>query len=382
MSRHFTIPTMLRMTPNELLKQFFDRLGHRLLALDWRKLGERQVEPILTTMSWLSREAQEQIESSLASIFELSCETGWQNILHVARERGENKLAQEVPRDSCVYARAMWVWIHKPEVFEQALMVHEVEALPRCRRRTGLPLLTPRITSATKHELGVAFSTCLRREEGRGQNCSVEHFQRRDGADVFVAYTDDFVRTVMAHDEQGRLIPRSFQQTFEIVFAYHAAKGMLEHFATVAPLVKPKLEALFGQIILGADLAEQAYRRPFDLNRLKDRYFCLETDPLDHVKVSIPKLRFDVPDGPRVTVEPKENIYDEIDTCFSDKVTLEDVTISQATLLFHFLPYPGRRPGKLRCEMTHPDHCNIRSWRPDRREIGCKYLRRWRIADV
>ena len=42
MTRHFTIPTMLRMTPNLLLKQFFDRLGIQLIALDWRRLGEWQ----------------------------------------------------------------------------------------------------------------------------------------------------------------------------------------------------------------------------------------------------------------------------------------------------------------------------------------------------
>jgi hypothetical protein len=388
MTRHFTIPTMLRMTPNELLQQFFQRLGHQLIALDWRKLGERQIEPIKLTIGWLPREAQDQIESSLAAVFELSCETGWQDILQADREIGQADLATVMPAQTCVYGRAMWTWLHRPEVFEQALLMHKVESLPRWRKRKGLPLLTPRITPATLRELGKALANCLRREEGRGQKCTVEYFRGRTGADVFVAYPDDFVRTVMAHDEQGNLIARSFQPTFEIVFAYHGEEGTLELFAKVAPVVKPKLETIFGQIILGADLGPQGYSRPFDLNRLKDRYFSLETDPVDQVSVSIERLRFDVAHQGRVTVEPDRhgrggNIYEVIDECLNgDTVCWDEVDVSLATFRFEFESRKGRRPGSLQFDVVSPNRCNIKSNRPERIELTRKYLRRWRIADV
>jgi hypothetical protein len=388
MSRHFTLPTMLRMTPNNLLHQFFQRLGHTLPAIDWLRLRDRQVQPLLSGLACLSREAQEQIESALASIFELSCERGWQAILDAARQFGEAEPAQRFPDRSSAYARAMWTWLHRPEVFDHALMMHEVEGLARWRKRTGLPILEPRITSDTVRELGIALSKCLRREEGRGHNCTVEYYRRRDGADVFVAYPDDFVRTVMAHDKKGRLLPRSVHQTFEIVFAYQSENGTLELFAKVAPLVKPKLECLFGQIILGADLGPKAHTQPFNLNRLKDRYFCLETDPHDRVSVSIKRLRLDVPQRGRLTVEPDStgrggDVYEVIDDCLNDEaVSWDDVKISLATFYFRFEGRPGSKPSTLKFDVAYPDRCSIKSSRPERIEMTRKYLRRWRIANV
>ncbi|MCL6503249.1 MAG: hypothetical protein K6T86_11225, partial [Pirellulales bacterium] len=44
MSRAFSIPTVLRMVPNCLLKEFFQRLGHGDLGIAWEGLGEREIE--------------------------------------------------------------------------------------------------------------------------------------------------------------------------------------------------------------------------------------------------------------------------------------------------------------------------------------------------
>ena len=38
MIRHFTVRKMLRMTPNQLLREFFQRLGSQLLSVDWRRM--------------------------------------------------------------------------------------------------------------------------------------------------------------------------------------------------------------------------------------------------------------------------------------------------------------------------------------------------------
>jgi hypothetical protein len=388
MFRHFSVPKVLRMTPNRLLKEFFHRLGYELLSLDWRKVGERHVEPVLTAMSWLPRQAQDQIESALAQVFELACETGWRAILEVARQEGEDSTVLALVHKACSYERAMRIWLDLPKLFEQAALIHQVENLTRWRKRTGLPRLTPRITPASIRELSHALSQCLQREEGRGQNCTIEYFRRRDSADVFVAYPDDFVQTIVLHDDQGQLTPRSIRQTFEIVFAHVAEEGTLELFAQVAPSLKPKLESVFAQVILGADLDLRFTSRPYDLNRLKDRYFCLETDPGDHVTASISRLRLDVPKYGRFTVEPPNSgracdIFEVIDDCLNDRaVRWEDVDISLATFRFEFEAVGGRKPGSLSFDVTFPDHCAIKSRRPERIELTRKYLRRWRIARV
>jgi len=388
MSRHFTLRKMLRMTPNRFLQEFFQRLGHLPPCLDWRKVHERNVDPLLLSLGLLPPEAQVEIESALASVFELACETGWRAILEVARLDGKADQFLQLPDHACPYKRAMWTWLHQPHIFEQASIIHQVEHLTRWRKRTGLPRVVPQVTPESIQELARSLTQCLTREEGRGQNCTVEYFRRRDSADVFVAYPDDFVHTISMHDEAGSLVPSSVRPTFEIVFAYNAEEGTLELFAKVAPLLKPKLECLFGQVILRTDIGLRGAGRPYDLNQLKDRYFCLETDATDRVSASITKLRLDVPQLGWLTVEPAQSgrgsdVYEVIDECLNDQaVCWDDVNISQATFRFQFQPLVGRQPGTLSFDVTYPDHCSIRSRRPERLELMRKYLRRWRIARV
>src|SRR4029450_9281988 len=131
MIRHFSVPKVLRMTPNRLLKEFFGRLDHPLLSLDWRKVREYNVEPMLVAMSWLTREAQDEIESSLAAVFELACESGCRSIVEVARQDGQNDVFSGLPKHACCYERAMSTWLNHPQVFEQAALVHQVENLTR-----------------------------------------------------------------------------------------------------------------------------------------------------------------------------------------------------------------------------------------------------------
>jgi hypothetical protein len=358
-----------------------------IISLDWKRLGEWQVEPICLAITWLSPEQQAAVESTLAQIFELACDEGWEAILEAAIYSIENDLAGALPADASPYERAMWTWLHRPRLFEQALVNRRIDGLTRWHKRTGLPILTPRITPASVRELSVGLSQCLQREEGRGHKCTVEYFRRGDGTDYFVASPDDFVQTITTHDDQGNLIPRPLRQTFEIVFALRADEGSLELFAKVAPAVKPKLECVFGQIILGADLGEKDYRRPFDLNRLKDRYFCLETDPADRVCAKISRLRLDVPRYGWLTVEPKGqhfggDIFEVIDDCLNDHVVRwEHVNISMATFRFEF-NQAQKRNSTLTLDVTYPDRCAIRSRRPELIDLSRKYLRRWRIANV
>lgn len=388
MTRHFSMPTMLRMTPNELLKQFFERLGITLYSIDWKHLGERQPEPLQCALGWAPEQQQQQAESSLADIFELACEPGWQSILEAAIELGEPAYASQLPPEACYYERAMRTWLEHPEVFEQATFRHKVGGLTRGHKRTGLPLLKPRITPESTRELATGLSSCLRREEGRGRHCTVDYFRRSNGTDIFVAYPDDFLQTITTHDDNGRLVPRSIRKTFEMVFSLQAEEGKLELFAKVAPAIKPKLMCVFGQIILGADLSPKSYCQPFDLNRLKDRYFCLETDPADGISASISRLRLDVPRYGRFTVEPNarggpSDIYEVIDECLIGRaVSWDDVNISLATFRFQFARTTAKRTPPLSFEVTYPDHCNIRTRQPERIELTRKYLRRWRIANA
>lgn len=134
MSRQFSIPTVLRMVPNELLAQFFIRLGLGDLDIKWNELGEREPEPIIKEISQLSRSQQDTIEGALRSVFDLACESGIDAIFEAALKSGDLDLPQSIPSDVGPYAKAMWTWLHRVETFEAASMIHQVEHLSWWRR--------------------------------------------------------------------------------------------------------------------------------------------------------------------------------------------------------------------------------------------------------
>ncbi len=387
MTRHFTIRKMLRMTPNRLLQDFFQRLGHQLLSIDWRRVPERCDEALMVALDLLPQEAHDEMETAFSAIHELACETGVQTILEVARRDDHTHFVSLVPQAS-PYHIAMWTWLHFPALFDQAALVQSVDSLSRWRKRNDLPRVEPRRSPEAIRELACGISRFLRCEEGRGQNCTVEHYRRTNGTDVYVAYPDDFVQSIAMHDESGNLEPHAIRQTFEIVFAFHQQDGTLELYAKMPTQMKVKLESLFGQIILGEDIGPEPYGRPYDLNRLRDRYFCLETDPEDGLIASITSLRVKSLEWGKIGLEPLQNgrvhdIYDMADHCLNgEAVPWEQVDILKASFRFRFDPLQSRRAGTLEFDVTHPDHCTVRSRRPERVDIVRKYLKRWRIAHV
>ena len=187
---------------------------------------------------------------------------------------------------------------------------------------------------------------------------------------MYVAYPDDFVQSIAMHDESGNLEPHAIRQTFEIVFAFHQQDGTLELYAKMPTQMKVKLESLFGQIILGEDIGPEQYGRPYDLNRLRDRYFCLETDPEDGLTASITSFRVKSLEWGKIGLEPLQNgrvqdIYDMADHCLNgEAVPWEQVDILKASFRFRFDPLQSRRAGTLEFDVTHPDHCTVRSRRP------------------
>ena len=320
MTRHFTIRKMLRMTPNRLLQEFFQRLGVRLLSIDWRRLPELRDDALMVSVNLLPQDNQDEMEAALAAIHELACEAGVQTILEAARRNGRSDFVSLLPQAG-PYHLAMWTWLHFPSLFDQAALMQSVDNLTRWRKRKDLPRVEPRSSPEAINELACAISRFLRCEEGRGQNCTVEHYRRMGGTDYYVAYPDDFVQTIATHDESGKLQPHSIRQTFEIVFTYNREDGTLELFAKMPTNLKVKLESLFGQIVLGEDIGPQRYGRPYDLNRVKDRYFCLETDPEDGLTAAITALRVRSPDWGKIGLEPVQNghvhdIYDMAENLF------------------------------------------------------------------
>jgi hypothetical protein len=384
MSRQFSIPTVLRMVPNAFLGQFFERLQLGSLDIKWQELGEREIDPILKEIGVLSRAQQDTIEGALRSVFDLACETGIDAIFEAATKCGDLDLPTVMPKEASAYAKAIWTWLNRTEAFEKAVLIHQVDNLSWWRKRRDLPKKPADTSPMALERLGKAISDLLLLEQGRGQACTVEHFSRADGTDYFFAHPDDFVQNVTAHDDDGVLTPRTFRQTFVIVFAFNADDGTLELFARVAPKLKAKIENLFAWAVLDTELGTWTPEAAYELNHLKDRSVELATDPEDRIRVYIRKMRLSFKNSDRriwLEVEDDhDNIHDMIEECLNqENVSMDEVNITLATFTFEFLTLEGRKPGTLTFDVAWPSSCGLRNQRPERIEVAQKYLKRWKI---
>jgi len=194
------------------------------------------------------------------------------------------------------------------------------------------------------------------------------------------------VQNVAVHDDDGQLAPRTFRPTFGIVFAFRRDEGSLELCAKVPARLKRRLEEIFADTVLGADLGPWNPDAAYELDHLKYRTFRLETDPDDRLRVSIRRMRLSLKQNRRrIWVEvdvddPVDDIHTALEECLDEEhVPLSQVYVTQVTFCFEFLPLDGRAPGRMQFDVGYPNSCNLRSDRPERVELGQKYLKRWNI---
>ena len=386
MPRQFSLPTVLRMVPNALIRECFEVLGHTEFDPRWADLRRTEIDPILDYFDEVPAAQLDEIESVLHSVYDLSCPSGFDALVEAGLHCGVSDLTSLVPDDLCVYGRAMWTWLHYRPVFEKAQVIHQVANLSWWRKRNDLPSNEPDSSPEATEKLERDISTLLR-SQGRGKDCTVETMSRGD-VDYFFAYPDDFVRNVMVHDENSRLSVEAFRQTLMIVFAYNREDGSLETFAKLPKPIKERLEVIFADAILHWELGPHEPDAAYEMNQLKDAWFDLTPDPEDCLRVHIRRIRLSSKYcGRRVTVgignDPDDDIHKAIRECLNLQGTpLSEWNATQVTFCFEFLPKDGRKPGKHSFEVTYPRSCSLRNARPERVELIQKYLKRWKIDRI
>ncbi len=384
MSRVFSIPTVLRMVPKRLVRQFLDHLGHAALDIPWDGLRERDINPIVEALEGLNATQFDAVESALRAVHGLSCDTGIAAILEAAEMSDDVAVGADMPAEGGLYERAMWAWLRSQEVVTRAALIHEVETLPWWRRRDDLPRGEPNTSPDALDRLGRALSDLLVLAQGRGRVCTVESFARR-GTVYFFAHPDDHVQTVTAHDDDRRLAPRTFRRTFPIVFAFTPVEGALELFAKLPFRLKPRVEEAFAGTILGVDLGDWRPDASYELDGLKTENHSLVTDPADHLEVHIRQMRLSLKNSHRqITLRADPEWPGDMDRMLREVLNQEHVPLSAVhvtlvTFCFEFQPVDGRKAGSVTFDVAYPNSCSLRHQPPDRVEIVMKYLQRWGI---
>ncbi|MBN9524153.1 hypothetical protein J0H58_37530 [bacterium] len=131
MSRVFSVPTVLRMLPHDLLRAFLARLGHPDLPVPWDDLHARDPGPVVRALAALPAAAFDAVEAALHAVHDLACESGMAAIREAA-DPGDGgppgPAAADMP-DAGLYPRAVWAWLNHPDVVARAVLLHHVDHL-------------------------------------------------------------------------------------------------------------------------------------------------------------------------------------------------------------------------------------------------------------
>ncbi len=386
MSRVFSLSTVLRQVPHRLIREILTRFDLGVADIPWETLRERDIDPVIAVINTLPAGAFDAVEGALHAIFDLACPSGITAVREAREAIGwtPREEVEDLPAEAGLYEQAAWAWLHGSAAFEQALLLHQFDRLTWWRRRTDLPRQPAEISREVLDRLGRDLSAVLRRAEGRGRNCTVEAFARR-GMTCYFAFPDDFVLNVTAHDEDGRLAPRTFRRTFTMVFAYDPVAGSLELYAKVAASLKPQLEHVFASVLFGINLGDWRPPPSYEPDVLRTAGFRLETDPEDAVDVDVRQIRLSLLNSHRQVVlrgDPAwpgdafrmlEEVLDQ------EAVPVDSYRITLLTFSFEFRAVGERRGGSVTFDVAYPHSCSLRNQRPDRVAVITKYLTRWGI---
>jgi len=376
---------MLRNPSNRLLERFFSRLRIGLPQIQWSRLPGYAENELLEAVRRLSASQRQIIESRFTEIYELCSDGGIQSFLEAARFLSIPDYASQFPKASC-FNIALWTWLEYPLVFQQALTLDRLDSLSRSYRRLDLPRVQPHRSEGAMEGLARGLSNLFQIEEGRGENCTVQHVQRSEQLDCFLAYTDNYVQSIPIHDDLGELGTLSVRPTFEIVFAFDHVEGVMDLYASsVGTRTKKALISMFGQIMLNEDVDPHLFQHAYDPNRIRDSYFALPTDPTDGVRADVVSAWFESNRLGKVGLVPPSGgcVLSMAERLLNQKgAKWSELNLRKATIRFRFDACSGRRGNSLRFDVSYPCHCSVRSRRPEQVELVRKYLRHWRVARV
>ena len=383
MTRQYSPRTFLRKTPNALLKEYF-AAKKVLNGVDFDKLGETEVDPIMAAMEALPMREGMLIEEEFRQVYDLSCELGTRVLLEEAEFHGRD-LADTLGPMGSHYERAFWMFLNHRDVFDVAGDLAGMDRVGSWRRREVDEGLSPATDKADLDNLASGLIEFYK-TQGRGYHCQVDNYLRRNPErHCYFAYPEDYATNDLELDENAEFVRRPRKPAFEIIFVYRPASGMLETNARGNKKEVDKLLGIFCRTILGLDGLPDKEGARYELSPLKNKNVDLRTEPKHGIdRVSVKMLRLDLPgrhENRRITFEASSDtdgkaIYRLIDTALAKQnLSLEALIVAKAKLQLKFAGKDGKKGKSLTFEMSIPDRCSLKDDPLD--QIAKEYIEKW-----
>lgn len=380
MTRHFSFTTALRRTPPLQLHGFFQTLGIEM-QIAWDKIKSREITPIINCFERLPRSSRQQAEGHLREVNALACQDGL-NALREAAEIGKiGPWEEQFKASTTFHAKAMWVWMHHPQVFEKALAIGILNRISWWRRIGGLPRISLFFTEERKRQLEEKLRLFFKYHQGRGDICTVNCFDRGNGQYYFLCRLDDHVKNLVIHDDVGAEVSRAVCKTFAVAYCYDRNTGTLTLSTQATRVHKPELENIFVTTVLETD-SDILAETPFNLNVIKNPNFTFATDPVDGVRVEVEEVQYLWP-GTQIISYRRLNNADTLTrfrACLNNaEADPSEAIITRMKLRFYFSEDGKQRESHHTFEIAAPRTFTVHLGDQRKVELIHKYLLQWGI---
>jgi hypothetical protein len=353
MARCYSLATMVRKVPSDLMEEFFEKEAKSDLGIDWSEIKKSKPEVVEVAFQELPQEKQDYLEQLLCTLHEVSCTRGLDALLEAATLLGDSSVLREWI-DGNHYAKVMWCYLNRPKVYQKAILLYRVTTAKWWRQRNDLPDLKHLDTATHLKNLERALSRFLEKMEGRGKKCTAEYMQRA-GKEYILVHADDYPEEIFAH-VKGSLVSQTIRGTFLMVYELDKERRTLQVEAAVARPNREQLEILFmGELF---DHRLDSFAKPVhELDLLKHDSMRWITDPKDATEVKLLSLRLQSKSNPRESlvldtdpVLPEERIYAQIRETLA--VSVDKYTVIKAKVRFRFESADNEKATQTTFELT------------------------------
>ncbi len=389
MANEYAPRQFLRHVPIALLQEYFSQRS-LLGDIEWKRLGEAEIESVDEAWHRLPGRAQEEVDSDFRHIHAMAAPDGTRTIIEEGRFHKLN-LTPDLDGLDGHLSKAFWTFLNHPDVFEVAEQLHRADHLSGryWRKRKDIPKKKPDLRPEALEELTNSVAAYFREHQGRGSPCHVDAYLRGDRRHYLFVYPKDYTDTFVGYDDDGQFERRLWNPAFEVIYIYDPADGALELYVRGDRTVVRDLQTLFARAILHEDLGEEARdAAAYDLSGLKRHDFSFPTDPKDRVQeVTLSALKLSLVGSPkkRITFEadPKESkdaVHDLMATALHERrlpLSMVDVRSAAIRMVFENTDGRGRSTKTLTFRISAPDSCNLKD--SPEALIAKKYLKDWKI---
>lgn len=372
MAQQYSTRDFFRRMPNALLARYFQQQG-LFEDLDFIKMKETKPDALLTAWFALPDDRRVDLEADLRAVHDLGNKKGLVAIQDAARTvladdppALEKLMAALAALDSHA-SQAMTAYLEHRALWAWAERFHHADRLAYWKKRKNLPSVAAAADDASLKRLAGLMMEYFTRTEGRGRNCTVEHY-RRAGKDYYFAFPEDHAARAVEWIK-CELGTRPHNPAFEVVFVYAQVDGTLDLHCRGAHKAVVPLQEMFAKAILKQDALppDPKDQRVYDLNPLmKPDFEFVHPVGSGIGTVVVKKLRLSskLRAGDRITVEAsadgnRQAIYELLEQV-GKAVPLGQYHVTQVELSATVWAGEGRPPKKVTFSLTHPNSCSLR----------------------